>query len=444
MAIVLKMPIDVEPQIRNALTLFICISMLWALESISMIVTALLIPVLSVVLGISGGENPFIGFSNPMIYLLLSGLIIAQAFRKSELDKLIAVKVLSLSKGRLKMLLFYLMFVTAIFGMWMSNTATIALLIPVILTISGEVGHNGGKDHTSMFLLSAGFASSIGGLASILGGNANAITASFLRTSTQFDFLDWFVIGFPISVVLFIILYFTMLKIYRLDDEKIDIGIIKEAAQKTRFTYNQRKLLMIFIPTIFLWLFGGQISSFFNIPPAFYRTEIIGLSAAILLFSFRVLEWDDVRRIPWEIFLLVGGGLTLGQVFIDTGTASLLADKLFASIYWMPIFIVILVIVIIAMVLANFVNNSSATIILVPVLMEISQHFDISQRLLVMTAAMATAAAALTPIAMPSFSLIYGTGKVERGEMVKTGLSVALICAPVLAIMITLMNFFIS
>ena len=440
MILFLKSPIDIDPQIKKALGLFIFISLLWALESISMIVTALSIPVMAIILGLGKTGNPFASFSNPIIYLLLSGLIIAQAFRKHELDKMLAIRVMALSKGRVKRLLFLLMITTALLGMWMSNTATIALLIPVILSISSDINHKIHKNYTSMLLLAAGFASSMGSITTILGSNPNAITAAFLQNIENFTFLDWSLIGFPVSVVLFILVYFTLIKIYKLKDEKIPIQTLTKEARKIRLNKSQKKLLLIFIPTILLWLFGDKIGYIFNFPQEFYSIEVIGLTALILLFAFRVLEWDDVRRIPWEIFLLVGGGLTLGQILIDTGSATFLAGKLFSLISFIPLPLVVFLLIIIVMVLANFVNNSSATIIFVPVLLEIAGLLNMNYRILAMSAAMATAIAPLTPIAMPAFSIIYGTGKVQRREMITTGFKIASICAPVLAGMVYLMN----
>ncbi len=436
-------PFNLSPEIKKALALFICISLLWALESINIVVTALLIPVLAVSFGLMKNSNPFSSFSNPIIYLLLSGLILAQAFRKHHLDRVIAVKVLALSKGNIKKLLFYTMLITAVLGMWMSNTATIALLIPVILSISNEINHKTKKNYTAMLLLSAGFASSIGGLATILGGSPNAITAAFLRNILDFGFFDWVIVGLPISIILFIVSYFIFLNVYSVGNEKIEIFSFLKEAESIRLTYSQKKTLAIFFPTLFLWFFGGKISFFFRLPIEVYTTEIIGLTSAILIFIFHVLEWEDVRKIPWEIFLIVGGGLTLGQILINTGAATLLAGKLFSLLSFMPTILIILSIIVLAMILANFVNNSSATIILVPVLLNLSSLLNINTILLAMTVAMATTISSLTPIAMPSFSMIYGTGKVSRKEMIKIGVFIALICGPVLAGMIYLMNNFI-
>jgi solute carrier family 13 (sodium-dependent dicarboxylate transporter), member 2/3/5 len=441
MALVLYLPLDVEPEIKKAIALFIAISLLWAFESMSIVVTALLIPVLAVILGIMNTENPFASFSNPIIYLLLSGLVIAQAFRKHGLDKMIALKMLSWSEGNIRKLLFYTMLITALLGMWMSNTATIALMAPVILSVSLEISRNAQKNYTGMLLLSSGFASSIGGLATILGGSPNAITAAFLREIAEFNFFDWVVIGFPLSIVLFIATYIVFLRLYNVGNETINIKEIVSEARSTRFTRDQKKTLAIFFPTVLLWLFGSRILNFF--PPEFYRTEIIGLAAAILLFAFHVLEWDDVRKIPWEIFLIVGGGLTLGHILIDTGSAGFLADHLFSLVAFLPNIIVIMIIIAISMVLANFVNNASATIIMVPVLISLAPMLGVNHVILAMAAAMATAVASLTPIAMPSFSLIYGTGEVTRREMIRTGFFVALACGPIMAGLLYLIGFFI-
>jgi len=444
MFIVLNLNLSVDYNIKAALAMFLCIALLWTMESINIIVTALLIPVLGVILGLIKNSNPFSSFSNSVIYLLLSGLIIAQAFRKHELDKMLAVKVLALSKGNMKRLLFFSMLITALFGMWMSNTATVALLVPVIITLSVEINHRIHKSYTSMLLLSTGFSAAIGGISTILGSNPNAITAAFLRNISEFTFFDWVQIGFPISVVLFIVVYFLFVKIYKVGDEKVKITSLTHEARKIKLNHAQSKLLRIFIPTVFLWMLGGKLTTFLHLPVDFYRTEVIGLTSVIFLFAFRVLEWEDVRRIPWEIFLLVGGGLTLGQILIDTGTAAFIAQKIAIVLSVLPTYFVILVFVFLAILLTNFVNNSSTTIILVPVLLNLSNYLQIGIHpwLLAMTAAMATAIAPLTPIAMPAFAIIYGTGRVTGKEMIKTGLIISSVCSVVLAGLIYFMNMF--
>lgn len=205
---------------------------------------------------------------------------------------------------------------------------------------------------------------------------------------------------------------------------------------------QQKKILMIFIPTILAWLFGAKLFSFLNMPSDFFRTEVIGLTSAILFFAFKILSWDDVRGIPWEIFLLIGGALTLGQLLIDTGAASFLAVNLFLKISFLPEPIILLFIVMFSMTLSNLVNNSSTTIILVPVLMQSFSFLNIDIRLMAMAVAMATAISPLTPIAMPGFSLIYGTGRVKRREMIKTGFKVAMICGPILVLLLSFINWF--
>jgi len=445
MYLVLALNLGPNPTINKAIALFVGISLLWALESLSLIVTALMIPILAVILGLIKDTNPFASFSNPIIYLLLSGLIIAQAFRKHELDRMIAVKVLALSKGKAKRVLFYTMLVTSLLGMWMSNTATIALLIPVILQISSELNGATNKNYTGMLLLAAGYSSAIGGLSTILGGNPNAITAAFLSEipGKSFDFLDWSMIGFPIAILLFLTAYFVLVRKYGLSNQRINTVTLNKEARITKLNNDQKKILFIFFPTIFLWLFGSRISSFLNLPGDFYRTEIIGLSAAMLLFVFKILDWDDVRRIPWEIFLLVGGGLTLGHVLINSNTASFIATSMFSRLSFLHDAFIVIIIVFVSIVLTNFVNNSSTTIILVPVLIELSELLNMPPTVLAMAAAMATAVAPLTPIAMPSFSLIYGTGEVRRSEMIKTGLVISLFGGIVLAVsLVALYNLF--
>ncbi len=415
-------------EIRASLALFACVALLWTLEPISMIVTALLIPILSVLLQLKT-EAVFSSFANPIVYLILSGLILGQAFRTTGFDRILAVKVIAFSRGNTRLLLFNMMLVTALLGMWLSNTATVSLMIPMISFIIEKTGR---KHYAGMLLLACGFASSIGGLTTILGGNPNAITAAFLL-DTGFTFFDWTIVGAPLAIILFLVSYLIFLRIYRLKGELIDISAFEKEAKVLRLTYDQKKLLVIFFPTLFLWIFGSRLSF---LPRGFERPEMIGLACCILLFSFNVLKWDDVRKLPWEIFLLVGGGLMLGEILSTTGAASLIAGKIFSVVNAYPKIIILCMVVALAMFLSNFINNSSATIVLVPVLISLSPLLSIDARLLSMAAAMSTAVCALTPVASPAFALVYGTGLVRRDEMMKVGLANALLCGTITVLFI--------
>ncbi|MFH2020727.1 MAG: SLC13 family permease [archaeon] len=426
MAIFILLPLPVDQNIKKALALFLCIALLWSLEPVSIIVTSLMIPVLAIILNLT--SSPFSAFSNPVIYLILSGLMIAQAFRKHGLDALVAKKIISFSGGKIRHLLFFTMLATALLGMWMSNTATLAMLIPIILTLSKKF-----EKHIPMLLLAAGIASSIGGMVTIVGANPNAITAAYLSERGSFTFIDWMKIGLPIAIVIFWISYYVIKWIYKVDDEELSL------TEKTsdKMTYGQKKLLAIFLPTVLLWLLGS-----FILPERLARPDIIGLSCALFMFGFHVLEWDDVRKISWEIFLLIGGGLTLGQILMKTGTASLIASKLLQIFGGGHPYIILVAIIILSIVLSNFINNSSTAIILVPVFLDLANSIGIDYRIVAMTVAFATGISAMTPIAMPSFAMIYGTGKVKRKEMIRLGMAMALICTPVLAFMLFLSNVF--
>jgi solute carrier family 13 (sodium-dependent dicarboxylate transporter), member 2/3/5 len=426
MLIVLLLPIPLAPDMKKALALFLCIALLWSLEPVSIIVTSLMVPILVAALQLS--ESPFSSFSNPIIYLVLSGLMIAQAFQKHGLDTLIAKKLISYSNGSATKLLFFTMLGTAIIGMWMSNTATIAMFIPIILSLSKKL-----RKHIPMLLIASALASSIGGMVTILGASPNAITAAYLRERGDFSFFDWSLIGLPVAIMVFITVFIVFIRYFRLSSEKIE----PEPYEAKKLTYGQKKLLAVFIPTIILWLIGYRF-----LPPMLARPEMIGLAACIVMFAFHILEWPDVRKISWEIFLLIGGGLALGQVLRETGLVSFAAGKLLTILSGVHPLVTISMIIVLTVILSNFINNSSATIILVPVFLDLSMATGVSPVILAMAVALATGISAMTPIAMPSFSMIYSTGAVKRKDMIQLGLLVALACAPIIAFFLFVSNLF--
>ena len=181
--LLLYLPLGIDPLIQKALAVFVCVAFLWTLEGLPLTITALLVPVLLVATGVFQVKEALVPFANPAVYLILGGLILAEAFRKSGLDRRLTISLVSKTKGDLRKVLLYVMLSTAILSMWISNTASVALLIPVVIGIASKIAGEERFKITSMLLVGMGIAAAVGGMGTIVGSSPNAVSSAFLRST---------------------------------------------------------------------------------------------------------------------------------------------------------------------------------------------------------------------------------------------------------------------
>lgn len=419
-------PMPMEAQIRYMLGIFICVAMLWTFGALPLPVTALLVPVLLTFYGIFPTEQALIPFANPVVYLLMGGLIIAEAFRKHGIDRRLAYAIVSRFGGDIGKTLLSLMAVAAILSMWISNTATVALLIPVVLGISSLAGE--GKNKLAvLMLLGIGMGAAIGGMATITGSAPNAIVSALLAEQTTWTFLDWMKVGMPTSLSLLLLAWFILLKSFSIHTRQLDIGALKrEFKSMGPLSSGEKKTLGIFFPTIALWVAGADIGAIFGFPPSFMSATMVALTAAFLLFLTKTLEWQDARSISWDIFLIIGAGLALGEGMRFSGAATWIADILVGATGELHLLLIMFMIVMLTIALSNLMSNSATVAILAPILIGMAEALEIDAKFLVLACGMSVSLSFITPIGTPPFTLIFSTGMVSRSELARGGLKVTI------------------
>lgn len=422
LAIVTFAPLGLEDQIKYALAIFLCISMLWTLGSLPLPVTALLVPVLLTFYGIFPTSDALRPFADPVVYLLMGGLIIAEAFRKHGIDRRLAYAVVARFGGDIGKTLLSLMVVAAVLSMWISNTATVALLIPVVLGIAANAGPEKGR-LSLLFLMGIGMGSAFGGMATITGSAPNAVASGLLAQVTVWTFVDWMKVGLPSSIILILVSWYVLLRLFPVKMEFLDIAAVrKELKELGPLRPGEKKTLAIFIPTVALWIEGARIGSMLGFPPSFMSATIVSLSAAVLLFLTRTLEWQDARTISWDIFLIIGAGLALGQGLEVSGAAAWMADLLVDLTGGMHIILIMLVVAAVSVILSNFMSNTATAAILAPVLIGMSLALGVDPRFLVLVCGLCVSISFITPIGTPPFTLIFSTNMVPRRDLARGGL----------------------
>ena len=426
---VIPLPLDV--QVQYALAIFVCVSMLWTFGGLPLPVTALLVPVLLTFYGIFKTDEALRPFADPVVYLLMGGLIMAEAFRKHGVDRRLAYSIVARFGGDVGKILLSFMIVAAVLSMWISNTATVALMIPVVLGIASRAGEEKGK-LSILFLLGIGIGSALGGMATITGSAPNAVASSLLAQKLAADggtwtFVDWMMIGLPASIVLLTLSWYLLKRIFPVNIETLNISsVTKELEDMGSLSQGEKKTLGIFLPTVVLWIAGADIGAMFGFPASFMSAAIVALSAAVLLFASKTLDWQDARSISWDIFLIIGAGLALGEGLQQSGAAEWMAGVLVSLTGDLHIFVIMLVVSAVSVAFSNFMSNTATAAILAPILIGMSDELMVDPKLLVLVCALSVSVSFITPIGTPPFTLIYSTGIISRRDLARSGLRLSI------------------
>ena len=440
--IVYWMPLGLDYHAQAALAIFAGIALLWTTEAIPMPVTALLVPVLLTGFGIFGTSDALLPFAHPVVYLILGGVILAAAVHKTGMDRRILYPFLIRSGGKPDRLLLYIMLVSAILSMWISNTATVALLAPFAISLPAKIKDKEVSSRlTKILLLGIGFAAVIGGLGTVIGSAPNAVASAILAEHGAWTFLDWMIIGMPTSFVLLFITWRIIMRVIPMPDVDIDIGYLKDDyAKMGSMSGAEKKTMIIFSLTIIFWVSGTSIGQWLGFNSSFMSTAIVGLLAAVSLFVMNIITWEDARNVPWGVFLIIGAGLALGEAILITGAADWITDQLFTLVYGLPLLAIILVIGFIIVIISNFLNNTASAAIFIPILMALAVSINVDVRLLVLPIALILSLSFITPIGTPPITLMYSLGKVTRKELAKIGILITIPAVFICIFMVMLLN----
>jgi len=437
-----------SPEVTNTLAVALLMAVWWVTEAIPIAVTALLPVALFPVLGIMDGKDVSMAYFNHLIFLFIGGFIVALAMEKWNLHRRIALKILiifGISPGRILM---GFMLATAFLSMWMSNTATAMMMVPIGLSIVQQLEENIGKAEMSRYsiglFLGIAYSASIGGIATLVGTPPNL---SFARIFTilfpqgpEISFANWFIFALPITITMLIIswglLYFTFRPKLKWGNKTRD-SFHDQYEKLGAFSFEERVILWLFISLAFLWIFRAGISfdkftipgwaSLFNIPE-FINDGTVAIIIAIILFVIpsknkkgeRVMDWKTANKLPWHIVLLFGGGFALAGGFTESGLSIWFGEQLswIAGIH--PLFVIFCIALMMSF-LTELTSNLATTEMILPIIAGIAVFSGINPLLIMVPATLAASLAFMLPVATPPNAIIFGTSRLRIIDMVKTG-----------------------
>jgi len=408
-----------EENIVTGLSLLIFVAILWLTEAIHVSISAILVPLLAVGLGVFDTTKALSSFSNPIIFLFLAGFALAAALHRQGLDQAIANKVLTLAKGRMTVATLMLFGVTAVMSMWISNTATTAMMLPMVLGILHKVDPEKERNTYVFMLLGIAYCASIGGIATIVGSPPNAIAAAEVGLS----FTEWMSYGVPVTVILLPLAVVTLyLKL------KPNLShTFKVEAKPIEWNGERKATLAIFMLTVALWVFSKPINAMLGGVSKF--DTLVAVTAMVLLGVSRVVCWKDIEKsTDWGVLMLFGGGICLSNVLKTSGTSLFLAHSLSEFLNEAGILVTIISVVTFVVFLTEFASNTASAALLVPVFATIAEAMGVSPVILSALIAVSASCAFMLPVATPPNAIVFGSGYITQSDMMRTGLILNIVC----------------
>ncbi len=428
----------------------------WLTEAIPLPVTGLLPLIFFPILGVSSIKETAQAFSHPIIFLFMGGFIIGLAMQHTGLHKRIAYYIIAKFKNGPKSLIFGFMCATAFLSMWISNSATAIMMLPIALSIITvfKEDKNTAKNNNfdKALVLSIAFSATIGGIATIIGTPPNTVMAAMLSElyNYEINFLDWLKIGLPTSLILLPITWVVLTFLcFPLDSSimiknKIINDKIKELG---KISQDEIMVGVVFIITASLWISRKWVSSALEniIPSGALNDSTIAISAAIILFIIpsnrpnrdRLINWDVAQSIPWGALILIGGGLSLATVINSSGLAAWIGS-LSSNLSGISIIFIVLISIASIIILTELTSNTATASTFIPIFGATALGLGQDPLLLIIPATLGASCAFMMPVATPPNTIAYASGHLKISDMIKAGVWLNIISLIVIGIIIAL------
>jgi sodium-dependent dicarboxylate transporter 2/3/5 len=426
--LLLPTPEGLSEEGQRALALFVFTGSILALEPAPLPISALLVPVAQVALGIDTVSGAFAAFGQPSVFLILTSLFLAEALRKHGITRRLALYSIAWSKGRFATLMLSIMVITALLSMWVQNTATTAVLIPVAITIVRRIPDPAdAKRALPLLIMAVAYGASVGGLATIVGSGENAIASGVLNQVAPFGFMDWMKYGLPVALILLPASWWLLLRTGNAPDAQLDtMAVLREIRRSGGLSPTEREIVIVLFICIFLWVTGEQIETWLGLPNTLLSSVVVSIGAVAYLSFAGLIDWNDVKGVNWGVFLVIGAGFTLGDALNKTGANAWIASQAQPLLGDLPYAIVLLIVMLISFVITQFINDVTLGAIFSPILVALAQALGIPPAQLVVPTILAVGLAYMFPSASARMTLVAVTGAVDRHAMLRTGLLIGL------------------
>ena len=444
-------PSGLNDQSNAVLAATIWIAIWWIFEALPIAVTALLPIVLFPIAGGMDLAQTTASYGHKLIFLIMGGFMIAIAIEKWNLHKRIALNIIYFIGTDLRKIILGFMVATAFLSMWISNTATAVMMLPIGVVIIKQLKDNPNTDENEnnifgkALMLAIAYSASIGGIATLIGTPPNLVMAGIVSQvyGYEISFLEWIVFGLPVSMLLLAICWVYLTRYaFTFKQDKFPDGreeILRLKNELGVISYEQKIVGLVFISVGFCWITRSFLLQ--KIFPAL-DDAIIAIIFAMILFIINakskkdnILEWKEAVKMPWGILLLFGGGMSLAKAFDVSGLAIWIGNQITAFGNF-DLFLFLILLVTAINFLTEVTSNVATTAMLLPVIAPIALELDIHPFILMTAAAVAASCAFMLPVATPPNAIVFGSGYLRIPDMVKKGFLLNIISILIIVLMV--------
>lgn len=451
-----------RPQTTYMLGVTLLVAIWWVTEIIPLGITSLLPVVLFPVFGIMDGEAVASVYFNDVIFLFMGGFLMALAIQKWNLHKRIALWILKKVGVSPARILLGFMLATTFISMWISNTATTMMMVPILISILSKLEEINGAEKISHYsvgvLLAVAYSATVGGIATLVGTPPNLsfvrIFKVYFPDAPPISFGDWFIFAFPVTVVLFLI-FFAYLYFFYVRN-KTNWNAISRAEIERDYdklgkpSYEEKIIMVLFVSMALLWFFRADIALGDFVLPGWsnlfihqdlFNDGMVAVFIGILLFmipsrstkNHRLMTWKDAELLPWEIILLFGGGFALANGMRESGLALWCGNQLtfFEALH--PMLIILLITLFITF-LGEISSNTAMVETFLPVLAGLAVTLHVNPLLFMIPATLGASMGFMLPIATPPNAIVFATRRINMGQMMRTGLALNILSVLVITV----------
>ena len=436
--LVIDPPAGISPAAWAVAGTMVLMAIWWATEALPFAATALVPLALLPPLGAASASSLAAGYGNTTLFLILGGFLLGLAMERCNLHRRIAYAIVARAGGQAQALVLGMMCATGFVSMWVQNTSTTLMMLPVAVSIAAIVapdtaaGDRNARNFATAIVLCVAYAATIGGLGTLVGTATNALVVGFMQQNygETISFAQWLVFGIPTVVLLMPIAWLVLVKIsfpFSLGSQTIARDrLIDARAALGPMSTAERRVTTVFVVTALAWITGPLLRQIPGL--AEFNDTTIALLAGLFLFLIpngtkeggALLTGPDLRRVPWDVLLLFGGGLALAEAIQGSGLSAVLGEALAGIGAW-PLVALVASMVALLVLWTEFNSNVATAATFMPILAAIATVSDYPVLQLVAPAALAASCGFMLPVGTPPNAIVFGTGRLSMQDMMRAG-----------------------
>ena len=436
--LVIEPPTGISPAAWTVAGTMVLMAIWWATEALPFAATALVPLAFLPPLGAASAASLAAGYGNTTLFLILGGFLLGLAMERCNLHRRIAYAIVARAGGQAQGLVLGMMCATGFVSMWVQNTSTTLMMLPVAVSIATIVapdsasGDRNARNFATAIVLCVAYAATIGGLGTLVGTATNALVVGFMQQNynESISFAQWLAFGIPTVVLLMPIAWLVLVKIsfpFNLGSQTIARDRLIEARSALgAMSAAERRVTTVFIVTAAAWITGPLLRKLPGL--AEFNDTTIALLAGLFLFLIpngtkeggALLTGPDLRRVPWDVLLLFGGGLALAEAIQGSGLSAVLGEALAGIGAW-PLVALVASMVALLVLWTEFNSNVATAATFMPILAAIATVSDYPVLQLVAPAALAASCGFMLPVGTPPNAIVFGTGRLSMQDMMRAG-----------------------